>query len=86
LDDRRPLRVLREPVHRSLRESVMSHFEQYCNVEREMTLRRHTLPLDLISRCVQDDTTPAHRELTRAGLCGANEAGLFRPSQEPGMV
>ena len=37
----------REPVYRSLRELVMSYFEQYHNVEREKTLRGYTMPLDL---------------------------------------
>ena len=37
----------REPVYRNLRELVMSYFEQYYNVEREKTLRRYTVPLNL---------------------------------------
>ncbi|MDZ7261402.1 MAG: hypothetical protein ONB05_04780 [candidate division KSB1 bacterium] len=37
----------REPVFRTLRELVMSYFEQYYNVEREKTLRGYTLPLNL---------------------------------------
>ncbi|MBU0742356.1 hypothetical protein KKG45_09710 [bacterium] len=37
----------REPVFRSLRELVMSYFEQYYNVEREKTLRSYTVPLNL---------------------------------------
>ena len=37
----------REPVYRTLRELVMSYFEQFYNVEREKTLRSYTLPLDL---------------------------------------
>jgi hypothetical protein len=37
----------REPVYRSLRELVMSYFEQFYNVEREKTLRGYTLPLNL---------------------------------------
>jgi hypothetical protein len=37
----------REPVYRNLRELVMSYFEQFYNVEREKTLRRYTLPLNL---------------------------------------
>ena len=39
----------REPVYKSLRELVMSYFEQYYNVEREKTLRGYTLPLNLKS-------------------------------------
>src|SRR4030066_2303676 len=37
----------RDPVYRTLRELVMSYFEQYYNVEREKTLRSYTLPLNL---------------------------------------
>jgi len=37
----------REPVYRTLRELVMSYFEQYYNVKREKTLRGYTHPLDL---------------------------------------
>ncbi|OIP24835.1 hypothetical protein AUK22_08620 [bacterium CG2_30_54_10] len=37
----------REPVHRTLRELVLSYFEQYYNVAREKTLRGYTLPVNL---------------------------------------
>jgi hypothetical protein len=37
----------REPVYRTLRELVMSYFEQYHNVLREKTLRAYTRPLNL---------------------------------------
>jgi len=37
----------REPVHRSLRELVMTYFEFYFNLEREKTLRGYTRPLNL---------------------------------------
>ncbi|MBC7264833.1 MAG: hypothetical protein H5T64_10840 [Chloroflexi bacterium] len=37
----------REPVYRTLRELVMSYFEQYFNVEGEKTLRGYTMPLNL---------------------------------------
>jgi len=37
----------REPVYRDVRELVMSYFEQFYNVNREKTLRRYTVPLDL---------------------------------------
>ena len=37
----------REPIYRTLRELVMSYFEQFYNVEREKTLRSYTLPLNL---------------------------------------
>lgn len=37
----------REPVYRSLRELVMSYFEDYFNADGEKTLRGYTVPLDL---------------------------------------
>ena len=37
----------REPIYRTLRELVMSYFEQFYNVEREKTLRSYTVPLNL---------------------------------------
>lgn len=39
----------REPVFRSLRELVMSYFEQYYNTDREKTLRAYAGPLNLNS-------------------------------------
>ena len=37
----------REPIYRTLRELVMSYFEEFYNLEREKTLRGYTVPLDL---------------------------------------
>jgi len=37
----------REPIHRTLRELMISYFEQYFNVAGEKTLRRYTRPLRL---------------------------------------
>jgi hypothetical protein len=37
----------REPVYRTLRELVMSYFEDYYNLRRERTLRGYTIPLNL---------------------------------------
>jgi hypothetical protein len=39
----------REPVYRTIRELVMSYFEQYYNLEREKTLRGYAGPLNLKS-------------------------------------
>jgi hypothetical protein len=39
----------REAIHRTLRELVLSYFEDYFNVEGEKTLRAYTIPLDLRS-------------------------------------
>lgn len=37
----------REPIYRTLRELVLSYFEQYYNAAREKTLRSYTPPLNL---------------------------------------
>jgi hypothetical protein len=37
----------REPLFRSIRELVLSYFEDYYNLEREKTLRAYSVPLDL---------------------------------------
>jgi len=100
----------REPIFRTLRELVMSYFEQFYNLEREKTLRSYTLPLNLksfdpLDWMTQDDflehiarrldrvrrvpvlTEPMISALSlvdersyRAGLMGANEAGLYKPT------
>lgn len=37
----------REPIFMTLRELILSYFEQFYNVKREKTLRGYTVPLDL---------------------------------------
>jgi hypothetical protein len=37
----------REPIHRNLRELVLSYFEQFYNVAKEKTLRAYTVPVSL---------------------------------------
>ncbi len=37
----------REPIYRTVRELVMSYFEQFYNLEGEKTLRGYTVPLNL---------------------------------------
>lgn len=37
----------REPIHRNLRELVLSYFEHFYNVAREKTLRGYTVPVNL---------------------------------------
>lgn len=37
----------REPIHRSVRELVLSYFEGYFNLRRQKTLRNHSRPIDL---------------------------------------
>jgi hypothetical protein len=99
----------RDPIYRTLRELVMSYFEQFYNVEHEKTLRGYTLPLhlsafdpwdwmardDCLERIAQkldrirkvpvltqpmiDHLSPVDERSYRAGLFGADEAGLYRP-------
>lgn len=98
----------RAPVHRSLRELVMSYFDDYFNTAGERTLRSYSRPLRLTEalfpgwRTSEEDqdgigeklaNLPHYRLLTpqmertlapvdgrrlRAGLLGANEAGLYK--------
>jgi hypothetical protein len=37
----------REPIYRSLRELIMSYFDDYFNTEAEKSLRGYTVPIDL---------------------------------------
>lgn len=37
----------REPLHRNLRELVVSYFESYFNLRRQKTLRRYSRPVNL---------------------------------------
>jgi hypothetical protein len=100
----------REPIYRTLRELVMSYFEQFYNAERGKTLRSYTFPLNLKyfdqwNWMITDDslehiaqkldrirrvlvlTEPMISALSlvdersyQAGLMGANEAGLYKPT------
>ena len=54
----------REPIHRTLRELMLSYFEDFYNVLREKTLRSYTLPLSLkpfdrLRWTVRDETMEA---------------------------
>ncbi|MBN1995914.1 hypothetical protein JW935_00080 [candidate division KSB1 bacterium] len=99
----------REPVYRTLRELVMSYFEQYYNVAREKTLWGYTVPLNLktfdkqnwmgrdepleaialrldqirrvpvVTETMIAGLSPLDERSYRAGLLGANEAGLYKP-------
>lgn len=102
----------REPLFRSLRELVLSYFEQFFNVAGEKTLRAYRLPLDLsrfdrVGWAVKDepldhiaDSLDRKRRISiisdeaarglclvdersrKAGLLGADEAGLFKVDME----
>jgi hypothetical protein len=98
----------REPVYRSLRELVMSYFEDFFNSAGEKTLVGYCGPINLkvfdrlewmssdtgletlstdmdryrvhpvISGEMAASLTPVDKRSLRAGLMGANEAGLFK--------
>ncbi len=98
----------REPVYRSLRELVMSYFEDFFNAAGEKTLVGYRGPINLkvfddldwmssdsglerlstamdryrIQPVITDEMaaslTPVDERSLRAGLMGANEAGLFK--------
>jgi hypothetical protein len=106
----------REPVYRTLRELIMSYFEQFYNVEREKTLRGYTLPMNLrtfdrTGWMVKDEPldwiaekldrmrrvrvlnpkmvkrlSPLDTRAYEAGLLGADQRGLYRPSPKDGIL
>jgi hypothetical protein len=100
----------REPVYRSLRELMMSYFNDYWNTAGKRTMRGYTRPWNLAKfdhlNWMTEETgldrlldvemeklaivpvlppntepllTPMDERSVRAGLMGADEAGLFRP-------
>ena len=59
----------REPIHRSLRELVMSYFDDYFNIEGEKSLRGYTVPIDLSQYDHLDwMTSDANLEIVADGL------------------
>ncbi len=98
----------RDPIYRSLRELILSYFEDYFNVAGEKTLRSYTRPLNLARfdrlAWTTDDThldcvaaaldrlaripvldarllrnvTHMDERAYRAGMLGANAAGLYK--------
>jgi len=99
----------REPIYGTLRELVLSYFEQYYNLAGEKTLRGYSYPLNLkafdrfqwmtrdeplekialrldeirrvflLTRPMIMQLSPVDQRSRRAGLLGANQAGLYRP-------
>lgn len=68
----------REPVHRTLRELVMTYFEDYFNTEGEKSLRAYSRPLDL-SRfdALGWETDPAAMERIAVALDDARHHPLL---------
>lgn len=59
----------REPIYRSLRELVMSYFDDYFNTEGEKSLRGYTAPIDLSQYDPLDwMTSDANLEIIADGL------------------
>jgi hypothetical protein len=99
----------REPVYASLRELMMSYFNDYWNTRGQRTMRGYTRPLNLARfdrlRWMNEETgleqildveleklpiipvlppgaarlSPMDERSMRAGLLGADEAGLYKP-------
>jgi hypothetical protein len=73
----------REPIHRTLRELVLSYFEQYFNLDGEKTLREFSPPLSLrqfdrFGWELRDEPIP----LIAARLDGLRHRRLLSPAQE----
>jgi hypothetical protein len=65
----------REPVFLSLRELVMSYFEQFYNVDREKTLRGYTEPINLRAFDAREWMT---RDATMRHIAGALDRAVHR--------
>lgn len=73
----------REPIHRTLRELVLSYFESYFNLRHEKTLRRYSAPVDL-SRFDGSGWMTAEEDLwyIPEHLVGIRHYRLLTPAQE----
>jgi len=73
----------REPVHRTLRELVMSYFDDYWNLRGERTMRRHSRPVNLarFDRAHPDwMTTEGDIWFIAEHLCDIPHTRLFPPA------
>jgi hypothetical protein len=77
----------REPIHRTLRELVLTYFESYFNLRREKTLRRFSAPLDL-SRFDRHGWMTADENLWYIAehLVGVRHYRILTPAQEKGLA
>jgi hypothetical protein len=73
----------REPAYRTLRELVMSYFENYFNPAKEKTLRTYSLPVNL-ARFDHRGWMTAERDVWEIPeyLCGIRHFPLFTPAME----
>ncbi len=73
----------REPIHRTLRELVMTYFEAYFNVDGEKTLRSYSLPVRLAALDRMDwERDDAAMERIAERLDRARHVPLLTPAQE----
>jgi hypothetical protein len=77
----------REPIYRTLRELVLSYFEQYFNVAGMKTLRAYTRPVNLAR---WDKTGWMHRDegmdLIEHALYRVHQVPLFSPEVVAGFI
>ncbi|HLP18173.1 MAG TPA: hypothetical protein VK470_18080 [Bacteroidota bacterium] len=76
----------REPIHKNVRELVMSYFESFYNLNREKTLRKFSRPLDLSAYdrydwMVNDEAM----ELIGTKLCYISTSSLLTPAMIRGL-
>jgi hypothetical protein len=76
----------REPIHRTLRELVLTYVESYFNLRREKTLRRYSVPVDL-SRFDRRGWMTADEDLwyIPEHLVGVRHFRLLTPAQEKAL-
>ncbi len=79
----------REPIHRSLRELVVSYFEQYYNLAKDKTLRSYSRPLNLASFdrydwLAQDDTMTLIEERSELDAADSPAHSIHDPRAVPG--
>jgi len=76
----------REPIHRTLRELVVTYFESYFNLRREKTLRRYSAPVDL-SRFDRHGWMTADENLWYIAehLLGIRHYRILTPAQEKAL-
>ena len=77
---------LREPVYRTLRELVMSYFEDFFNMARQKTLRTYTRPVNLerFDR-LNWMTEPSGVDAVETYLKKARLSPLLKPGQAAGL-
>ena len=77
----------REPIFRSLRELVLSYFEDFYNVAREKTLRAYSVPLDLAAfDHLAWETDDAALEVIAVRLDSARHFQVLTPRQAKGLA